>query len=263
MSVFASTVKSFSISALTLGLAAGATFVGANSAEARDYDRRAEYRHGWSAERINCPVATLKRHVKTKLPKGWRSQHHSPLDKVEIVAPGSARDRQALVCDYGEAGTIKRYVAASRECWTVGTHFMCETAYTPPAYGSDVFSKGSGWLKRSGSPWDFDAGREVNNRRSDVYLARFSDGRYVLRPMNGARIWWPGPNRARGYARCAAGGESMFQIGLADLPKGSELCMQTAEGRIGKITVTKNKPWGKSRLKMKFKVWEDRWADLR
>ena len=273
MSVLANSLNSFFKPALALGLVAGAALVGlsgaqaqarSNSADAaRDYDRHAEYRRGWGVERIDCPVATLKRQVKTRLPKGWRSQHHSPLDKVEIVGPGPARDRLALVCDYGEAGTIKRYVAAHRQCWTVGTHFLCDAGHDRRPRRGDVFSQGAGWLKRSGSPWDLDSGREINNRRSDIYLARYANGRHVLRPMNGARIWRPGPNRATGYARCAAGGETLYRIRLADLPKGSELCIQTAEGRIGKIRVIQNKPSGDSRLKMKFKVWEDRWADLR
>ena len=260
------TGKSFAKSAAVLGLAAAAALTGLQGAEAqaRTTDNQFQHRHGWGAERIDCPVPTLKRKLNTKLPRGWRGQHHSPLDKVEIVGPGPARDRQALVCDYGEAGTIKRYVAAHRDCWTIGKHFMCEAAYRPrPPHGADVISNGSGWLKRSGAAWDLDRGREVSNYRADIHLSRMANRRYMLQPTNGARIWWPGPNRAAGFARCAEGGEAMFQIALTRLPKGSELCVQTAEGRIGMIKVIKNKPWGKSRLKMQYTVWEDRWADVR
>ena len=260
----ATAARALSKSTMALGLAAAAALAGLGAADAQARSQTPTAKRHWGAERINCPVDSLKRRVNTRLPKGWRAQHWSPLSKVEIVGPGPSRDRIALVCDYGEAGTIKKYVAAHRECWTVGKHFMCDAGYDHrPPYDAEVYSKGSGWLKRSGKPWDLDGARETSTYRADLRLGRLSDRRYVLRPMNGARIWRPGPNRAKGFARCAAGGEAMFQIALRDLPKGGELCVRTAEGRLGKVTVIQNKPWGKSRLKVSFKVWEDRWADVR
>lgn len=234
------------VAAMTAGL-----LTAAGPAQAAPKARHDLQRHG--VQRIACPVQRVRSDIATRLPRAWSSQPTwAELQEARVVRAG--RGRPQLVCDYGSAGEISRLAPRATRCRSRGDHFVCAAGWGRPVEPK-LRTQGATRLGRRHAV-DFDSDLKIDNRNSDIRLERAQGLGHALTPINGAAVWFSRGHRRSAYRDCLRPGEPMFRISLRDLAPGDVLCMRTAEGRVGQITVREVAPQNRNKLRIAYKVWE-------
>jgi hypothetical protein len=181
-----------------------------------------------AAEVINCPLTQARREVTTGLPGGWWSTPIiESLSETEIMNIGG---QPALICRYGSAGSVQRYVPDGATCAASATGFVCDGGGLPPPPppGGAVHAEGEVSIPMLGAA-DFDGGG-----RADV-IHFLSDGvAAALVPQNGARLGRVS-STPLGQAGCSAETLRNRPTVLADILGGGFICYKTNNGRIGEF----------------------------
>lgn len=75
-------------------------------------------------QRINCPQQQAKRMITNNLPSGWWTT--PVVDRVTETKTMNIGGKLALVCVYGNAGSIQRNAPNGKNCRAVSGGFVCQ-----------------------------------------------------------------------------------------------------------------------------------------
>lgn len=202
---------------------------------------------------VSCPAPRIEREVTTSLPGEWRAvRNRSRLTRTRIAAIGG---RDAMICEYGSAGTVQTYVPDGSTCRAVSGGFRCETAAAPaPAPGgAEVYSAGRLSIPQTYRA-DLDRGR-VGGDGADIWFQAETSRRKFLVPINDTFISRPS-RRSRGLDGCLSVPISANRIALDRLRPGSFVCYETRSGRIGELRVHSiTGPASNQRLRIEYTTW--------
>ena len=196
---------------------------------------------------INCPVAQAKREITDGLPGGWwNTPLLSTLSETEVAVIGG---QKALICRYGQAGSIQRYAPVGANCTAKTGGFKCETLVLipPPVLPADT---GTITIPHLGG-----ADLDVAGSADDIYVDVVNPGsQAVISPKNGARLAAPTAG-ALGKAGCQSANVKKKGVTVAMNSSGKFVCYKTSDGRIGELQVLEMPTSGGSKLKVKFTTW--------
>lgn len=231
------TAKSFGKSALALCLTAiGGVAVSAGMAgEAQA-----------AAQRIDCPHSRVRGEVVTPMRRGWWSTPQ--IRSLQDARVASIGGREALLCDYGEAGVIQRYAPRGQDCHSHGSGFFCEAS-------RPVLRSGALAIKQTRTA-DLDRGTTRRSRGADIWLQAATRHHLYLTPRSGAQISVGGFD-ARGYDGCKTARYHSGRYSLRDLPVGSHVCVKTSQGRIAEFLVKDvSRGRGPKTLAIDYTTWK-------
>ncbi len=202
--------------------------------------------------RVECPLETARRTITNPLPDGWWT---TPLvsglsgTRVQVVA-----GRRALVCRYGDSGSVLRNEPDGYSCTAVSGGFDCRSARSPSGSSyPGVYSDGRLEVPQT-YQFDLDDGR-VAPRGADLWFEAETSDRLYLTPQNGARIW-VGDRSNRGFEGCIEGSYSAARVPLSALPAGSYVCMETSEERFAQFRVEGLSRGSPKTLVLSYTTWD-------
>ena len=191
---------------------------------------------------IECPHERIALEIKSEVPRGWQFvTNGAPLRRAVVR---EREDVTWLVCDYGEAGNLRREPPATAQtCEATATGFVCR-ADRPRRR---LISRNV--VMKEGAALNLDNGRLVD-RLSQGELAYLGNtGRYGQWPMlsvlDGARVALGEPNVTRirdcGSLTFQSGG--IITLGR-DMRLGDTICFRSRGGTVGMLTFEDLSPDG-------------------
>lgn len=200
------------------------------------------------AERIDCPLAQVRREVTTTLPSGWWT---TPIvNSLTEARVASVAGRTALQCIYGPAGSIQRYAPDGATCRVSGRSFDCQVARA----GARTFSTGPIDIPQTYAA-DLDRGGVGSGAQADIWFQAETADLLYLVPRGGARIG-VGDRSNRGFAGCSGARFTTERVSLRDIPAGSYVCVRTGEGRISQFRVNAVSGGSPRTLSIGYTTWE-------
>ncbi len=204
---------------------------------------------------IRCPLPSATRSITDPLPPGWWT---TPVaNRLTGTRVQDIGGKTALMCLYGDSGSIQRYAPAGQSCRALRDGFRCTGSRTSGPGTSTAPTRvvaAAGTLSvRQTYKFDLDSGRE-QNRGADFWFEAERRTRLFLTPQNDARIA-VGDRGARGYDGCARARFSQSRVPLKSLPVGSYICAKTNEGRISQFRILEIAPGHPTTLRIRFTTW--------
>lgn len=205
---------------------------------------------------IRCPLSQATRNITDRLPRGWwTTPIANRLSGTRVQRIGG---RPALMCLYGNSGSIQRDAPAGQTCTATRGGFRCVSGSPRPRRdsgrnsGRDAVASGTITVRQT-HMFDLDRGRE-QTRGADVWFQAESRSLLYLMPQNNARIA-VGNRRNRGFEGCSRARFSRNRVSLRDLPVGSYVCAKTNEGRISQFRVEAISRSAPKTLRLRFTTW--------
>ncbi|MBI3439073.1 MAG: hypothetical protein HY054_10595 [Proteobacteria bacterium] len=190
--------------------------------------------------RIECPLPDATRSITDPLPRDWWT---TPIrNRLTDTRVQDIAGRPALVCQYGDAGSVQTNAPRFQRCVARRGGFDC-TRLGPFPPG------GPGWPGGPGDPrgpdrgalsipqsymFDLDRGRVGSDRGADVWFEAVNPVQLYLTPRNGARIAL-GDRRDGDSCRRSLSND---RIALTSLMVGYYVCYETSEGQRGDFRIT-------------------------
>lgn len=208
--------------------------------------------------RIDCPLKQAKRKIVGDFGKTWwTTPVVDSLSQTKVMNIGG---KPALMCIYGNAGSIQRNAPAGASCRAVTGGFVCSGGAASPVTQSQqqapsvqvqpqqpqqpqqqqqaaasTFSTGKMSVRQTYT-FDIDRGVVGQGAAADVWFEAKTAKDLFLTPRNGARMSVSG-KRNRGFAGCSKARYSAGNLPLAKLPVGTYICVRTNEGRVGEFRI--------------------------
>lgn len=230
--------KLTTLKAMVLGMAtvAGLTVLAAEPVRAQAYTK-------------DCPLEWANRTITDRLPSDWWTP---PIgERLSGTRVGRIGGQNALICEYGAAGTIQRYEPEGEDCTANSRGFACQgravVRATPPVHST-------GGVEVPGTyVIDLDSGR-LDTARGDVWLQAVTASERYMTPSNGAQIS-NARNRGRGKDGCASAGYSNNRLPMSRVEVGSWICVRTSEGRISEFRVNEIRGGSPYSLVLGYTTW--------
>lgn len=232
--------KLTTLKAMVLGMAtvAGLTVLAAEPVRAQAYT-------------MDCPLEWANRTITDRLPSDWWT---TPIgERLSGTRVGRIGGQNALICEYGAAGTIQRYEPERDRCTANGRGFVCQgrvVVQATPAVHS------SGGVEVPGTyVIDLDSGR-LDTARGDIWLQAVTASERYVTPRNGAQIATARErDRSRGRDGCARAEYTSDRLSMDRLRVGSWLCVRTSEGRISEFRVNEIRGGSPYSLVLGYTTW--------
>lgn len=201
---------------------------------------------------IRCPLPQANRTITDRLPRGWWTT--PVVNRLSGTRVQQIGGRPALMCLYGNAGSIQRKPPEGQTCAATRGGFRCvsRARSSRPRPGPGAVSAGTITVRQT-HMFDLDRGRE-ERRGADFWFEAEAPGRLYLKPQNNARIA-VGNRSARGLAGCSRARFSRNRVPLRDLPAGAFVCAKTSEGRISEFRVLALSSGSPKTLRLRFTTW--------
>ena len=215
--------------------------------------------------RIDCPLQQAERTIVNKLPQDWWT---TPIvDRLSETKIMNIGGQNALVCVYGNSGSVQRNAPAGQSCQAVSGGFVCgggvkvvpqaqiqapQPQQAAPA-AAKTFSTGAIAVKQT-YLFDLDRG-SVGNNGADIWFELDRQNQYLLSPSGGAQVSVSG-GRNRGYEGCRTAKFSAGKIPLAKLAVGTYVCVRTNEGRISEFRYNALEGTTVKTLKLGYTTWQ-------
>ncbi len=213
-----------------------------------------------AAEAVNCPLTSAQRTISNPLPGGWwTTPVRSALTGTRLQ---TIAGENALVCLYGEAGSVQRTAPAGQTCTARTGGFECSASLRPvptplpvPLPVVVIQSQGNIALRQTYSA-DLENGAIGSAPGADLWFEAVTASEIYLTPRNGARMA-PGDLSVRGRAGCGAAGTpyAADRIALSALPVGSSVCVRTNEGHYAEIRIAALTPASPRILSLQYATW--------
>lgn len=216
--------------------------------------------------RINCPLQKAKRTITDTLPNGWWT---TPIvDRLSQTRVMKIAGKPALMCIYGNAGSIQRNAPANQSCRAVTGGFVCsggapaptvqvqpKVQPTAPLQAKPVtYSTGRLSVPQTHT-FDIDRGGVGKGAADDMWFQAKTAKDLYLTPRNGAKMSVSG-KRNRGLAGCRTARYSAGATPLARLPVGTYICVRTNEGRIAEFRINGISGSGAKTLSLGYTTWK-------
>lgn len=215
-----------------------------------------------SAETINCPLSQARRTISNDLPTGWwTTPIVSSLTSTRVQDIGG---EPALLCVYGESGSVQRNAPANHTCTARTGGFECTPTLRPvpiprpipmprPIPVAEVHAQGAGVIRQT-YMFDFDTGAE-RAAGADLWFHAVTNTELYLEPQNGARFAL-GDGSDRGFAGCSSASFSTARIPLSSVPVGRYVCVRTSDNRIAQFRMAAISASSPRNLTVQFTTWQ-------
>lgn len=205
---------------------------------------------------IRCPLSQAKRTITDPLPRGWWTT--PVVDRLSGTRVQQIGGRPALVCLYGNSGSVQRKPPVGQTCTPTRRGFRCVSGSPRPGprrgSGTEPRAAAAGTITvRQTYMFDLDRGRE-QRRGADFWFEAETRDLLYLTPKNNARIG-VGNRSNRGFAGCSRARFSGNRVSLRDIPVGSYVCAKTSEGRISQFRVLALSSGSPKTLRLRFTTW--------
>jgi hypothetical protein len=164
----------------------------------------------------------------------------------------------ALMCIYGQSGSIQREAPANHTCTARSGGFECtpRIRLTPvpiplPTPAPVTHSTGPLEVPQT-YVFDLDAGSVGGS--GDIWFHAVTNTELYLEPRGGAQMA-VGDRSNRGYAGCSAASYSTTRAPLGSVPVGSYVCVRTDEGRISQFRVNAISSGSPKTLSLGYTTW--------
>lgn len=216
--------------------------------------------------RIDCPLQQARRTITGNFPGGWWT---TPIvDRLSQTKVMNIGGKPALMCIYGNAGSVQRNAPAGQSCRAVTGGFICSGGQSAPSVQIEpklqvpppnaqqpakAVTLSTGGLKvRLSQTFDLDRGVVGQSQGADIWLEARTAKDVYLSPRNGAAMSVSG-GRNRGRDGCLKGRYSTGKVPLAKLQVGTYICVKTSEKRISEFRIN-GKPG--SVLSLGYTTWK-------
>jgi hypothetical protein len=183
---------------------------------------------------IECPHERIALEIKSEVPRGWQFvTNGAPLRRAVVR---EREDVTWLVCDYGEAGNLRREPPATAQtCEATATGFVCRA--DPPR--RRLISRNV--VLKEGTALNLDNGRLVDRLSKGELAYLGNTGRYGQWPMvsvlEGAGVALGGPDvtRIRDCAELPLRRGGIITLGR-EVRLGDAICFRSRGGTVGMLT---------------------------
>jgi len=215
-----------------------------------------------SAEVINCPLSQARRTISNDLPDGWwTTPIVSNLSTTRVQDIGG---EPALLCVYGESGSVQRNAPANHTCTARTGGFDCTPRLRPipiprpiprplPVPVAEVHAQGVGVIRQT-YLFDLDTGAETT-AGADIWFHAVTNTELYIEPRNGATLAL-GDRSERGFAGCSSASYSTTRIPLGSIPVGSFVCVRTSDGHVSQFRMNAISSASPRVLTIRFTTWQ-------
>ncbi len=215
-----------------------------------------------SAEAVNCPLSQARRTVTNDLPSGWwTTPIVSNLTSTRVQNIGGT---PALMCIYGESGSVQRNAPENHTCTARTGGFDCTPTLRPvpiprpiplprPTPVAELHAQGGGVIRQT-YMFDLDTGAEAA-AGADLWFQAVTNTELYIAPQNGARLAL-GDRSERGFGGCSSASYSTSRIALSSIPVGSFVCVRTSDNRISQFRLAAISPSSPRVLTIQFTTWQ-------
>lgn len=204
---------------------------------------------------IRCPLPNATRSITEQLPAGWWTT--PVVNRLTGTRVQKIGGKTALMCLYGDSGSIQRNAPAGRNCRAMRDGFRCTGDGAAGSGSSPVMTRivaSAGTITvRETYKFDLDRGRE-QSQGADFWFQARTRTRLFLTPQNNALVSVV-KHSAPGYDGCASARFSRARVPLRNLPVGTYVCAKTSEGRISQFRILAIAPGHPTTLRIRFTTW--------
>lgn len=196
---------------------------------------------------VGCPLTEARRTITDRLPPQWWT---TPIvDRLSDTRVSNIGGKPAMICIYGNSGSIQRNVPDGQNCAAVRGGFNCQAR--APA-GPRTFSTGRLDIPQT-YLFDLDRGAVTEAGADFWFQAETRDLLYIV-PRNGA-LMGVGDRSNRGQRGCASARLSRDRVSLRDVPPGSYVCVKTDRGRVSQFRVNSISSGSPKTLSIGYTTW--------
>jgi hypothetical protein len=208
--------------------------------------------------RIECPLPDATRAITDPLPRDWwTTPIRNRLTDTRVQDIGG---RPALVCQYGDAGSVQTNAPRFQRCAARRGGFDCTRLGPFPPGGPGGGGGGGGGGSDRGTlaipqtyMFDLDRGRIGSDRGADIWFHAINPVQLYLEPQNGARIALGDRRGGDGCRRSL----STDRIAVTTLMVGYYVCYQTSDGARGDFRIIGLSPTSPRTLTIDYRNYGD------